>query len=626
MEHIGTFKSNEDYTNVERLMNFSSTAIIEVLDKSPPELFTTMKMFLNRRLPDTLRPYIWSYCLQIKTNDLDELPSFRISPSLDLFLSRRCHILIDRHFPDISSRAFAGLIKSVVTAFMRRNLLSLPEGDGTDSTSTTEYDSMTDIEDKEERQEDTESHASSLVKSSSEASSCQMYDRLIFLAVPLAVIVKEGSTVPSRSTKDSNLESYSAFELGSKSQILSEIALQDMAGVKHVAVLTEDVRVNFSSVHLGYTQSLIKAKHPMLHQHLMALSGVGESSVTNPFYDFLNECLLRGLSGLLNLEACQFVWDQCFVVGFAKMLPLITASLVIGCAQELLGIGHEDSVVDSWVSYCHHCSVESVQRLLSTQCASELFDLFDKSSMYALDYNEDDDMLLQVVVDKLRPEPRRVLNPPPSIASSSNHSIAAGDIVSLPPSANNSVNNSANNSVDNSVINSIGLDSNFTLTPSASQSLELSNEKLDDQPSAMKSPKSPHPSDRENPFLRKLSSLKNENADKGNGDTEVKGSEQEQVESKTDEKGVVENKDDTTDNNVAGDDGNTEEDGVDSKNTEDNKQDDKSVADKDDAKVNVDKESGLSQSNSDATVSSGDSKLSDGTKKPKKSKKSWFGR
>ena len=47
----------------------------------------------------------------------------------------------------------------------------------------------------------------------------------------------------------------------------------------------------------------------------MALTGVGESSITNPFYDFLNECLLRGLSGLLNLETCQFVWDQCFVVG-----------------------------------------------------------------------------------------------------------------------------------------------------------------------------------------------------------------------------------------------------------------------------------------------------------------------
>ena len=44
------------------------------------------------------------------------------------------------------------------------------------------------------------------------------------------------------------------------------------------------------------------------------------------------------------------------------MLPLISASLVLGCAQELLGIDNENSVVDSWVSYCHHCSVESIQR------------------------------------------------------------------------------------------------------------------------------------------------------------------------------------------------------------------------------------------------------------------------
>jgi hypothetical protein len=34
------------------------------------------------------------------------------------------------------------------------------------------------------------------------------------------------------------------------------------------------------------------------------------------FYDvFINECLLRGLSGLFPLDATQFVWDQCFVTG-----------------------------------------------------------------------------------------------------------------------------------------------------------------------------------------------------------------------------------------------------------------------------------------------------------------------
>lgn len=71
IEHIDTFKSTKDCTNVERLMNFSSSAIIDVLERSPPELFTAMKIFLNRRLPDTLRPYIWSYCLQLNTNIVD---------------------------------------------------------------------------------------------------------------------------------------------------------------------------------------------------------------------------------------------------------------------------------------------------------------------------------------------------------------------------------------------------------------------------------------------------------------------------------------------------------------------------------------------------------------------------
>lgn len=71
IEHIGAFKSNESCTNVERLMNFSSSSIIEMLDKSPPELYTALKIFLNRCVPDTLRPYIWSYTLQLKTTTVD---------------------------------------------------------------------------------------------------------------------------------------------------------------------------------------------------------------------------------------------------------------------------------------------------------------------------------------------------------------------------------------------------------------------------------------------------------------------------------------------------------------------------------------------------------------------------
>ena len=46
--------------------------------------------------------------------------------------------------------------------------------------------------------------------------------------------------------------------------------LNYQAGVKHVAVLTEDVRVNFSSVHLGYTQ--VNSRVLMNFWHLLPIS------------------------------------------------------------------------------------------------------------------------------------------------------------------------------------------------------------------------------------------------------------------------------------------------------------------------------------------------------------------
>lgn len=71
IEHVGMFESTEGCTNVERLLNFSGSSIIEVLHNSPPELFSTMKIFLNRRIPDNLRPYIWSYALQLETQTVN---------------------------------------------------------------------------------------------------------------------------------------------------------------------------------------------------------------------------------------------------------------------------------------------------------------------------------------------------------------------------------------------------------------------------------------------------------------------------------------------------------------------------------------------------------------------------
>ena len=36
-------------------------------------------------------------------------------------------------------------------------------------------------------------------------------------------------------------------------------------------------------------------------------------------------------------------------------------------------------------------------RLLTNHCAPEMFDLYDSNGVYSLDYNEDDEMLLQVL-------------------------------------------------------------------------------------------------------------------------------------------------------------------------------------------------------------------------------------
>ena len=75
-------------------------------------------------------------------------------------------------------------------------------------------------------------------------------------------------------------------------------------------------------------QVLIKKKHPTLHEHIMMLTAVGVSTATNPFYELVNESLLRGLSGLLNLQTCQFVWDQCFLVGNKEVICLTSEQIV----------------------------------------------------------------------------------------------------------------------------------------------------------------------------------------------------------------------------------------------------------------------------------------------------------
>lgn len=52
-------------SKVEKLMDISAKAVMDVLNSSPPELSSLAKLFLNRPIPLCLRPHIWSASLQL---------------------------------------------------------------------------------------------------------------------------------------------------------------------------------------------------------------------------------------------------------------------------------------------------------------------------------------------------------------------------------------------------------------------------------------------------------------------------------------------------------------------------------------------------------------------------------
>jgi hypothetical protein len=95
------------------------------------------------------------------------------------------------------------------------------------------------------------------------------------------------------------------------------------------------------------------------------------SQATN-WTDFMNELLLRGLSGLLNLEVTLFIWDQGFVTDFGAMLPLVLVSLTVGAGPELRSLVSYKNIVETFISHCRAVTVEQMQRLLMEHCSDEM--------------------------------------------------------------------------------------------------------------------------------------------------------------------------------------------------------------------------------------------------------------
>lgn len=95
------------------------------------------------------------------------------------------------------------------------------------------------------------------------------------------------------------------------------------------------------------------------------------SQATN-WREFMNEMLLRGLSGLLNLEVTLFIWDQGFVTDFGAMLPCALVALIVGAGPEIGSLVSYRNIVETFISFCRTVDVEQMQKLLVQHCENEM--------------------------------------------------------------------------------------------------------------------------------------------------------------------------------------------------------------------------------------------------------------
>jgi hypothetical protein len=114
-----------------------------VLVYSEPPLVTGLILLmcfvdeLYRPLPLCLRSHMWFATLNLEKRIIDSATESiflntninsnfsRLAPSLDVLYSRRCHVLLDLHYPSISSRVNAATIKTIIINFMKKYQLSM---------------------------------------------------------------------------------------------------------------------------------------------------------------------------------------------------------------------------------------------------------------------------------------------------------------------------------------------------------------------------------------------------------------------------------------------------------------------------------------------------------------------
>ncbi len=407
-------------TNVDKLMDEYSAAIIHMLENSPANIINTTKLFMNRPLPGSIRPYIWSRALWLGDKNVSKMVFSRLAPSLDLILSRRCHSILDKAYPRLSSRNNASFAKTIVSHFMRMVDMKLP---------TNGFDSFEEMDnvvylviplivllrsnyDTEKRKEvDPASNPTSVITANKkdakgiEGKQGEKEENKNENADREGDEEEEGVQFSDDITELVRSKVYSAINRVPHAVENALFALLEPKKLGLLAVANEKLNFVERSPIINRVISLFSTKDPETYSKIWRLratentvkraekSEYNVESTTTTFDAFINEQLKRGLSGLLNLDTLLFVWDQGFIADFGGMIPLVLVALIIGDKEELRGLSTFVNAVETFTSYCQGVTVSHLQNLMGKVFPTELMDMFDLTGNY--EFKRGDDSIMQ---------------------------------------------------------------------------------------------------------------------------------------------------------------------------------------------------------------------------------------
>lgn len=363
-------------TKKNHLLDVSINAVVEAFDNSPPEFSAAPKIFLNRPLPVSFRPYVWnaSLLLSLKNKDKD-IDVNSLTSILDEVTPRRCHALLDKYYENMSSRWLAGLVTDSIIKFMLLINIQLPKND-------LDFDNI---------------------------------DNLFFLVIPLVDVLSQGQD--NREIHETDNEYGKLLltkDMGDKKSVALLLkALVALLSNTHINIIIPGKGLEEKSPLISRIELYLNEKDENILEILKNLIDANGDPFNNPDWkNFFNPYLLRGLNSLLVHDTCLFVWDQGYIMTFHKTLSIVFSSLLLSFRKIFENPAepwpNSKTAFTTFCTYCMTITIPQLQKILSLHFSNELNEEFEKGRGYTLE--EDEDGILMAVYKKVAPEMSSTIN------------------------------------------------------------------------------------------------------------------------------------------------------------------------------------------------------------------------